>query len=159
MSKREREAELSRLRDWCVTVVQFLREAEPEFDPERSLEMSYEHGVRTRNLRGFRAGARDLLEMAMDLPASERRALDARLRAKVGSGLHEQAASVAADVQRVLARGRIANDREFQALRSRLESLDPDRDRTERQRIDEILWEFGQRRSGAMRERPGGKSR
>lgn len=95
----------------------------------------------------------------MNRSDSERRILDARLRARVGTGLEEQAASLAADVQRVLARGRIANDREFCALRSRLEWLDPDRDRQERERIDEILWEFEQRRSGVTRERPRGKSR
>lgn len=153
-SKQVRAAELLRLRDWCLTVIQYLRELEPELDPERSFEASYEAGYQMGNLRGFRAAARDLLEMVVNRSAAEQQVLDSRLRSKLGVGLERDVGGVKDDVEAALKRGRVANDREFRALRARLELIDRKRDREEAERIEALLWRFEQRRSRVGR---GGK--
>lgn len=135
-----RDAELLRLRDWCFIVVQFLREIEPGFDRERSLERSYEAGYQTRNLRGFRAAARDLLEMVEDIPASHKARLEERLRERFGTGLEPDREAMQQELTRVLKRGRIANEREFHLLRARARELEPESD--ECQRINSLLFRY-----------------
>jgi hypothetical protein len=142
---------LRHARDWCLTVIGFFREVNPEFDPHRWYERDTENAYRLGNLRGFPDAVRHLLFMVSSATYEQKKVLDARLREKFGRGLKEEYEAEQKKLQRVLDRGRIAGEREYYLVREQADWLDPESDRDLLAEVDRLVYEFESRKSKTKR--------
>src|SRR5215207_5108790 len=87
----EKGRELTALRDWCLAVLNFIRDIDPTSpnNPPHRLhsvaENSIEAAFRRADLRGLKIVSRDLQEWVGGFPVSIQSKLDSVLRARFGS--------------------------------------------------------------------------
>jgi len=144
-AKKPPSAELLFLAEWCRTLVKCLAGGQQQSQSlVVPLEAAINGAFEKRNFRGMKTAARDLSEWARTLPAVRQSEIDAVLREKLGIGLKEDAAAVAAEVSAILERGRIFNDDEYRLLEAHADAIYADGSTAkELGRINELLAAYG----------------
>lgn len=101
-------------------------EHNPEYDPGHQLEETITEASAAAQVTVLRSAARELLtQVSMFFSDDEKRRLDRVLTERVGQGLEDERKKVDAAIERVLVRGRIANDHEWYLLGNRADELEP----------------------------------
>lgn len=139
--QRKRGAEVERLKAWCLAVQEFMFEKHPPpAEAQAVAQAGIAAAIAAGRMRDLRMFARELLDDAKHLPPAEREELDRLLRARLGAGLDAGTGETKGELDRVLRRGRIANEREYRLLLDRAEEIHLDTARNdELSRINELL--------------------
>jgi len=119
----EQESELHRLHERLVLTITFFQKAEdfPSGDPMRVV---IEQAVQRKDVRSLRVISRELDAMALALPSYQRDGLEAKLNVKLGVDRDAERTMEDEQVKRILARGRIASEKERRRLEEYVERTD-----------------------------------
>lgn len=144
---RDATEEMVQLYDWAVTIVRFIARVsklprELEWLYDRKLK-SIDQALEDRSLRALRDVAKDAAEGAADLSPRHQRQLEELLISKFGTGLRDARKDTLKQIERILQRGRIENEDEFEVLTARVDEIYADESkRTELDTINKLLMAF-----------------
>lgn len=123
--KAEHLAELHKLRGQSAALLEVMAQIEPPFaNTAREFTQLLEKLALLQDLKGMREMARELREMMIAVPPDRRPEVLAHVRKVSGFPLEVEEAKDTAAARRILARGKIRNDREYYLLRGHLSILE-----------------------------------
>jgi hypothetical protein len=146
MTKQEsRQAELDFLMRWSRAVFEYIESTVPEAQVALLAPIYgiLDEAHRSKNLKGLRSIAKDLLESTSGMKEDQRAELDQQLRTRFGTGLQlsgPHARVEAAMLARILDRGTIESATEYRLILERVERLYEDESRAaEVKRLNDLL--------------------
>jgi hypothetical protein len=123
--KPEHLEELRKLHAQTVALLDGLAQVDPAFAATASRMKGVMDGALTmQNLRGTREAARDIRGLLDAVSPKQRQAVLTRVKAVTGVPLEGEYEKDKAAADRILARGKIRNEREYYLLRAYLEHLE-----------------------------------
>lgn len=140
----EQLTELRLLRNQSMAIVEWLAAHGHLVADGADFKEALAEAFALRHLHEMRLAARDLRDMAYYLPPQERRSAFAAVEEATGVSPASEDAKDAAAIARVMARGRIRNDREYCLLCNRLDRIEGDPTHTDDEaQLKRLLAEFG----------------
>lgn len=115
----ERE-EVTRLHGWILELLELVNV--PPLVKDLAAK-SCRDAAEREDLRALRAGARDFASVANGMTPDRWNEVDQILRSKFGVGLRNGAANAATSLAKVLERGEIRSDEEYQLVKQRLDQI------------------------------------
>jgi hypothetical protein len=123
MAKRLTEAqrkEAERLRDWSLKLIELLDFPEPI---KSMAATTFGEACQKGDLRALRRGARDFVSAAEGLSPAAKREIEEILQASFGMGLKEALSDSKDKLAKILTRGEIGSDEEYQLIKERLDQI------------------------------------
>lgn len=129
----KQQAEAAFICQWCLSIIEFIYPPEGQFAEmtaqfkavfSKETELRYlEKTTPGIYIKGMRMAFRDLNEMAQETPADILTRINQTLRNKFGKDLTTYARSTQAQVKKIIKRGKITTDEEYQLLETRVSDL------------------------------------
>ena len=120
----DKTADYETLKEWCLTVFDYLLEQEPEFklvaDDSKALIASYD---RYHNIKKMRALYKEHHLILRDLPPNQIEELNQILTEKFGHNLADVAKMETKAIEKIIKRGRIRNDTEYRLVWQREDEI------------------------------------
>ena len=117
------------LREWCITIGDFLLKMDPQFESLVNGDYGIKNIIRkadeSNNKKRIRALYKELNIMVreMKLPASTMEVLNKQLDEKFGYNLVRETGNDKNKIQKIIQRGKIRNDKEFELVKRREEEI------------------------------------
>ena len=136
--------ELTHIRDWCLTIVDFMiRKYGGQLIFTAMLKDVINNEYDAQNLRGMRCVYRDMNEGTGALSLREIEELNKILYAKFGEDLHTCSKRNLSKINKIIKRGRIANEDEFRLVLGRVDEIYADSTKEEEvEMLNVLLKEF-----------------
>jgi len=132
--KPEHLEELRKLHSQTVALLDGLARVDPPFaDSAGRMKAVMDGALSMQDLRGLREAARDIRGLLDSVSPSQRREVLTHVESTTGQPLEREHEKDKAAADRILARGKIRNDREYYLLRAYLEHLEGGINNDERQ--------------------------
>ena len=132
--KPEHLEELRRLHAQSVALLDGLARVDPSFaDTANRMKAAMDSALSMQDLRGIREAARDIRGLLVAVSPSHRQEVLGYVESKCEQPLEGEHEKDKAAADRILARGKIRNDREYYLLRAYLEHLEGSINNDERQ--------------------------
>ena len=130
----EKTADYATLREWCITISSFVSKAYPEMSHmEEEINDAIEKIDKKQSLRYMQTLYKEMNWLVGDgyLPDPLMDQLNQILAEKFKYNLVDVAAAEKDEIQKIIKRGRIRNDREFELVKNHEESIYDDDSQTE----------------------------
>lgn len=133
--KLDKTADYATLREWCVTIYNFILDLYPEmFNSLKEIEKVVKEELDEKSdIRRMRLLYREMNWLVGEgfLPDSQMEILNQILQEKFKYNLDDVANSNNDEIKRIIKRGKILNDREFELVKNREESIYADESQVE----------------------------
>ena len=130
----DKTADYATLREWCITICSFVSKVYPEMSHmEKEISEAIEKIDKKQSMRYMRALYREMNLMIRELylPDPLMDQLNQILAEKFKYNLVDVAAAEKDEIQKIIKRGRIRNDREFELVKNHEEAIYDDDNQTE----------------------------
>ncbi len=118
----DKTADYATLREWCITICSFVSEAYPEMSHmEKEISEAIEKIDKKQSMRYMRAMYKEMNWLVQDgyLPDPLMDKLNQILTEKFKYSLVDVAAAEKDEIQKILKRGKIRNDREYELVKNK----------------------------------------
>lgn len=151
MKKTNDLPEMKYIKDWCITILEFMAMKSSGLKPFYEVTKDNLLKNYTKNnkniLKGFKEGYRDINEMAKNLPNDDYLELNKVLVSKFGKSLEDINKKEFSKLDKVIKRGEILNDNEYRLLEDRANEISQStRQSPEIKTINELLMNYYQKK-------------